>query len=255
MRGGGMTKRFIILFATVLCAIGFSQEAKAQWPDGKMAVRTNGNNFQSGDRLKVELLPLELINERFYTQVSYRFNETIEDKDEDGKVKKKQVEKKIERKASPILESLKAFQMIALDDTFNFGDASPTGRYVVEVRVFQAYTNKLLGTLRSCVVFQPSPEAEECDTFLRALKNVHHSMFFSFDGRFNPRAYYSVTFLNRNEVVSYIEAGAYTDGVGNLNLSSDKLDGLSGQTLDILILDKYTGVSSTLSRVTIPSAR
>jgi hypothetical protein len=80
-------------------------------------------------------------------------------------------------------------------------------------------------------------------------------MFFSFDGRFNPRAYYSVTFLNRNEVVSYIEAGAYTDGVGNLNLSSDKLDGLSGQTLDILILEKYTGVSSTLSRVTIPSAR
>ena len=64
-----------------------------------MAVRTNGNNFQSGDRLKVELLPLELINERFYTQVSYRFNETVEEKDEDGKVKKKKVEKKIERQA------------------------------------------------------------------------------------------------------------------------------------------------------------
>src|SRR5215510_666668 len=231
-----MTRRFMLLFATVLFTLGFSQETRAQWLDGKVALRTNGNNFQPGDRLKVELLPLELINERFYTQVSYSFKEIIKEKDKDDKLTEKQVEKKIDRQAGPILESVKAFQMITLDDTFFFGDASPTGRYVVEVRVFQPYTNRLLGTLRSCVVFQPSSEAEECDTFLRALKNVHHSMFFSFDGRFNPRAYYSVTFLNRNEVVSYIEAGAYTDGVGNLNLSSDKLDGLSGQTLDILIL-------------------
>lgn len=250
-----MTKRFVLLFATVLFAPGFSQEARAQWLDGKVAVRTNGNNFQSGDRLKVELLPLELINERFYTQVSYRFNETIEEKDEDGKVTKKQVEKKIERKASPILESLKAFHVIALDDSFYFGDASPTGRYIVEVRVFQAYTNSLLATLRSCVIFQSSSEEKECDTFLRALKTVHHAMFFTFDGRFNPKAYYSMTFLNRNEVVSHIDAGAYTDGARTLGLSSDKLEGLSGQTLDILILDKSNGVSSTLSRVTIASAR
>ena|SRR2546422_11271164 len=76
------------------------------------------------------------------------------------------------------------------------------------------------------------------------------------DGKFNPRAYYSVTFLNnKNEVISHIDAGAYTDGVGTLSLSSDKLEGLAGQTLDILILDKYNGVSSTLSRVTIASAR
>jgi hypothetical protein len=250
-----MTKRFMILFAAVLFAPGFSQEAKAQWLNGNVAVRTNGNNFQSGDQLKVELLPLELINERFYTQVSYRFSETIEEKDKDGKVTKKQVEKKIERQASPTLESLKAFQMIALDDSFYFGDASPTGRYTVEVRVFQAYTNRLLATLRSCVVFQPSSEEPECDTFLRALKTVHHEMFFTFDGRFNPNAYYSVTFLNKNKVVSYIEAGAYTNGASTLNLSSDKLNGLAGQTLDILILDKYKGVSSTLSRVTIASAR
>lgn len=250
-----MAKRCMILFVTVLLALGSSQEAKAQWFDGKMAIRTNGNNFQSGDQLKVELLLLELINERFYTQVAYRFNETVEEKDKDGKVTKKQVEKKIERQASPIMEGLKAFQMIALDDSFYFGDASRTGRYIVEVRVFQAYTNTLLATLRSCVIFQSSSEAEDCDTFLRALKTVHHAMFFTFDGRFNPKAYYSVTFLNRNEVISYIDAGAYTDGAGNLGLSSDKLAGVAGQTLDILILDKSNGVSSTLSRVTIASTR
>jgi hypothetical protein len=33
------------------------------------------------------------------------------------------------------------------------------------------------------------------------------------------------------------------------------LPGLAGQTLDILILDKYKGVSSTLARAPIPSAR
>src|SRR5215510_4140919 len=250
-----MGKQFAFFFATVLFVIAFPREARAQWLDGKVAVRTNGNNFQSGDQLKVELLPLDLINERFYTQVTYRFNETIEEKDEDGKVTEKQVEKKIDRQASPILESLKAFQMITLDDSFYFGDASPTGRYGVEVRVFQAYTNRLLATLRSCVIFQSSSEELECDTFLRALKTVHHEMFFSFDGKFNLKAYYSVVFLNRNKVVSYIEAGAYTDGARALHLSSDKLEGLAGQTLDILILDKYSGVSSTLSRVTIASAR
>jgi hypothetical protein len=250
-----MTRRFMILFAVVPFALGFSQEAKAQWLDGKVAVRTNGNNFQPGDRLKVELLPFELINERFYTQVSYRFNETIDEKDKDGNVTKKQVEKKIDRKAGPVMESLKAFQMIALDDSFYFGDASPTGRYTVEVRAFQAYSNRLLGTLRSCVIFQSSSEAEGCDTFLRALKNVHNPTFFSFDGRFDAKAYYSVTFLNRNEVISHIDAGAYTDGAGTLGLSSDKLEGLAGQTLDILILDKYSGVSSTLSRAPIASAR
>src|SRR5215510_15535373 len=161
-----MGKQFAFFFATVLFVIAFPREARAQWLDGKVAVRTNGNNFQSGDQLKVELLPLDLINERFYTQVTYRFNETIEEKDEDGKVTEKQVEKKLDRQASPILESLKAFQMITLDDSFYFGDASPTGRYRVEVRIFQAYTNRTLGTLRSCVVFQSSSEADECDTFL-----------------------------------------------------------------------------------------
>ncbi|HEU0176719.1 MAG TPA: hypothetical protein VFV58_20830 [Blastocatellia bacterium] len=250
-----MTKRFMILFAMVLFALVFSEEAKAQWANGNVAVRTNGNNFQSGDQLKVELLPLELINERFYTQVSYRFNVTIEEKDDDGKVTKKRVEKKIERQASPILESLKAFQMIALDDSFHFGDASPTGRYIVEVRVFQAYTNRLLATLRSCVIFQSSSEEQECETFLRALKTVNTEMFFTFDGRFNPSAYYSVIFLNRDKVVSYIEAGAYTNGASALNLSSDKLNGLAGQTLDILILDKYSGVSSALARASIASAK
>src|SRR5262245_38703471 len=249
-----MPKRFALLFATVLFALAFSHKAKAQWLDGKVAVRTNGNSFQSGDRLKVELLPLELINERFYTQVSYGFSETVEEKDKDGKVTEKQVEKKISRQASPILESLKAFQMITLDDSFYFGDSSPTGRYTVEVRVFRAYTNRVLLTLRSCVFFQSSSGAQECDTFLRAVKTVHHEMFFTFEGRFNPKAYYTVTFLDKDKVIRHIEAGAFTDGNRILNLSSDKLDGLAGQTLDILILDQLDGVSSTL-RTTIASVK
>src|SRR5262249_18884743 len=250
-----MTKRFTILFVTALFALAFSQEAEAQWLDGKVAIKTNGNNFQSGDQLKVEFVPLELINERFFTQVTYRYNETVKETADDGKVTEKQVEKKISRKAGPILESLNAFQIIPLDDSFYFGDASATGRYTVEVRVTQAYTNRTLITLRSCVYFQPSSEERDCDTFLRALKTVHHEMFFTFDGKFNPRAYYTVTFLNKSEVVRHVSAGAFVDGPYTLNVSSDKLDGLTGQTLDILVLDQLNGASSTLSRVTIASVK
>src|SRR5215813_149658 len=75
-----MGKQFAFFFATVLFVIAFPREARAQWLDGKVAVRTNGNNFQSGDQLKVELLPLDLINERFYTQVTYRFLQLSSDK-------------------------------------------------------------------------------------------------------------------------------------------------------------------------------
>ncbi len=248
-------KRWGILLTAILFAFAFSPAANAQWPDGRLAVRTNGNNFQSGDRLKVELLALDLFNERFYTRVSYRFNETVREKDEDGKVTEKQVEKKIGREPSPVLEGLKPFQLISLDDSFYFGDASPAGRYTVEVGVFQADTNILLLTLRSCVFFQATVEGEECDTFLRAIKNVHHEMFFTFDGRFSSKAYYTVTFLNQNKVVRHIGAGATADGPRSLYLASDKLDGLAGQTLDILLLDHQSGVSSTLSRVTIAAVK
>jgi hypothetical protein len=124
----------------------------------------------------------------------------------------------------------------------------------VEVRVFQVSTNRVLLTLSSCVFFQSSSEGQECDTFLRAVKTVHHEMFFTFEGKFNPKAYYSVTFLDRDKVIRRVAAGAFTDGNRILHLSSDKLDGLAGQTLDVLILDQYSGASSTL-RVTIASVR
>jgi hypothetical protein len=241
--------------ATVFLAFALSPQAKAQWLNGKLAIRTNGNNFQSGDQLKVELLALDSVHDRFYTQVFYSYNETIPEKDEDGNVKEKQVEKRISRQQSPVLEGIKPFQMLTLDDSFYFGDASPTGRYTVQVSVFEAYTNRLLMTLKSCVFFQSSSEGEECDTFLRAIKTVHHEMFFTFEGRFNPRALYSVTFLNKNRVIRHIPVGAAVDGSRILHLSSDKLDGLAGQTADILILDYHSGVSSTLSRVTIASVR
>ncbi len=248
-------KRASILLATVLFALTFTVEVKAQWLDGKLALRTNGNVFQSGDRLRVELLALEPIYERFYTQVFYSYNETVKETDKDGKVTEKQAEKKISRQASPVLENLKQFQMLTLDDTFYFGDNSPTGRYGVQVSVFQAYTNKVLLTLRSCLFFQSASEGQECETFLRALKTVHHEMFFTFDGKFRSGAFYTVTFLNKDKVIKHIAAGASSDGLRTLNLTSDQLEGLPGQTVDILLLDHHSGISSTLSRITIASVR
>ena len=60
-----MIRRFAVSIVMALFAVAFSPEARAQWLDGKVAVKTNGNNFQSGDQLKVEFVPLEMINERF----------------------------------------------------------------------------------------------------------------------------------------------------------------------------------------------
>lgn len=248
-------RRFGIFFAAIFFALAVSREANAQWLDGKLAIRTNGNNFQSGDQLKVELLALDLVNEHFYTQVFYGYSETVKEADKDGKVTEQQVEKKMNRQSGPVLVGLKQFQMITLDDSFFFGDTSPTGRYTIEVGIFQAYTDRLLLKLRSCVFFQSVAEEQACGAFLRALKSVQTEMLITFDGRFNSEARYSVTFLNKNKVVRHIISGAFTNGARTLLLSSDMLSGLTEQTFDILLLDHNSGVSSTLSRVTIASVK
>ena len=107
--------------------------ARAQWQNGNLTVRTNGNVFQSGDQLKVEILALDTIPEQFYTQVAYTFDETVEEKDKDVKTTEKLVERSRKRSASPLLDRMEKYQALVVDDTFHFGEVSPTGRYTVEV--------------------------------------------------------------------------------------------------------------------------
>ena len=133
-------KKFLALWCAVLLTLALAQEAQSQWRNGNLALRTNGNSFQSGDQLKVEVLALETINEPFFTQVSYKFVESVRGKDKDGHETTKQEERTSTRPSGPVLESLDQFRLLTVDDTFHFGEASPPGRYTIEVGVFRGYT-------------------------------------------------------------------------------------------------------------------
>ncbi|MBI1766096.1 MAG: hypothetical protein HYR56_32225 [Acidobacteria bacterium] len=243
----------MLIGSVMLLWLSLTLPVQAQWQNGNLTVRTNGNVFQSGDQLKVEILALETIQEQFYTQVAYLFDETVEEKDDDGKTTEKLVERARKRPTSPLLDRMEKYQSLVLDDTFHFGEVSPTGRYTVQVSIFQAHTKKLLALLQTCVLHQdeaskPSP----CETHLRSLKRANTELFLTFDGAF-AKTDYTVLLLRNGRVVRHLLSSTYTAGPRELNLSSGQLEGTGGSTYDILIHDARRGISSTLARVTLPT--
>lgn len=248
-------KRSLILSCVVLLTLTFWQEARSQWRDGNLALRTNGNSFQSGDLLKVEALALETINEPFFTEVSYKFFEAIRERNEDGRQTTKQEERIRTRQPGPVLESLDQFRLLTLDDTFHFGEASPAGRYMIEVGVFRPHTKERLATLRSCVVYQNGERSiDACSLHLRSLKRANSEEWLIFDGNFSADSRYSATLLSGSRVVKYLEGNIGTSGPREIIIASYLLTGAGGKTYDILLHDHSTNHSSTLSRVTIPAA-
>jgi hypothetical protein len=249
--------RKLVSILTFLSVLSLSHTAEAQWQNGYIALRTNGNVFQSGDQVKLELIALESITDNFYTVVSYSYSETVEEKDKDGKVEHKRVTRTRKREPGPVLQSMGKHQSLVLDTAFHFGDASPAGLYTVEVGIFQAYTRQQLATLRTCVFFDSSSSrGDGCSFYLRALRRVNGDGFLTFDGNFRDGSgNYSVLLLRGEKVELHIDAGAYTNGAREFNLVSDSLGRAAGQTYDILVVDKTRLVSTTLARVTIPSAQ
>lgn len=246
--------RTTIVLAILLSA--FPARAHAQWQGGNLAVYTNGNMFQSGDQLKVELIALESINEPFAALVSYSFTETIIERDKDDKESTKQVLRTKSRSLSPVIESIAQFKTAVLDDTFHFGEGNPTGLYQIDVAIYGSGGKDRLSTLHSCVFFQERDKwKNDCPLYVRSLKRVNDERWITFDGRFSDRARYSATLISNEKVVQYIEIGAYSRGENELDLSSTALSGTTGKTFDILIHDHLNNYSSTLGRVTIPSAR
>jgi hypothetical protein len=253
-----MKRKFWIGWALITLSC-WALPAQAQWQSGNLALRTNGNIFQSGDQLRVEVMALERITESFYTQVTYAYNERVEEKDEDGNVTYKQVERTRKRDASPVIESLDKHQSLVLDDRFHFGDASPAGWYEVRVRVFQAHTDALLAALRTCLFYQSSGaeglSKGNCELFLRSVKRVNNEMFWTFDGQFKLDARYSVMLMRGNRVLKHLISGGYASQAREFNLASAELEGLAGQSYDILVHDHQSGRSSTLAKAAIPSAQ
>ena len=60
-------KRNLMMIVFCLASVTMAQ---AQWRNGAITVRTNGNVFEPGDKVKVELLALEKIDEPFFAQVA-----------------------------------------------------------------------------------------------------------------------------------------------------------------------------------------
>ncbi|HXG65825.1 MAG TPA: hypothetical protein VNO70_12025 [Blastocatellia bacterium] len=248
-------RRYLPVLAVFFLTLTLAQEARSQLRDGNLAIKTNGNVFQAGDQLKVELLALEAITEPFFTQVSYKFTETVKVKDESGSESTKEEERTRSRQPGPVLESLDKFRSLVLDDTFHFGEGSLTGRYTVEVAVFRAYTRERVAMLRSCVFYQEADrQGRACPTYLRGLKRAESEVWWTFEGSFAEQGRYSAVLFNGGKVVAFIEVGVYASGPQELSISSDALSGTAGRTLDILIHDHKGNTSSTLARVTIPSA-
>ena len=247
-------KRPVTFLAAILLALLASDEVKAQWQAGNLALRTNGNSFQSGDRLKVELLALKIINEPFYTQVSYRFVEPVRIKDKDGHETTKHEERVRTRQAGPVLESLEEFRSLVLDDTFHFGEASPEGAYTIEVAVFSNYTKERVATLRSCIWYGDTKSSSKaCPLYLRSLRWTYTDEWISFDGIFSERGRYSVVLMSADKVVKYFDAGVFTKGEKELSVTSDQLMRFAGQTFDVIVHDHAQNYSSTLVRVRIPT--
>lgn len=242
-----------------LFAICLAQPAAAQWQNGNLALRTNGNTFQSGDQVRIELVALESITESFSAEVVYAYTEMEEEKGEDDKVTQKQVERTRKREVGPQIENFGKFQSLLLDDRFHFGDASPGGWYEVRVNLFQAYSRKYLTTLRTCLFHQnASSQAQSnagCELFLRTLKRVNNEAFWTFDGHFQTNARYSVLLLQGGKVVQHLAVGGYSNGPREFNLSGPELVRAAGQTYDLLVHDHQSGSSTTLARVTVPEAQ
>ncbi|HEV2704996.1 MAG TPA: hypothetical protein VGV59_03680 [Pyrinomonadaceae bacterium] len=250
-------KRFLFVPASALLLLLLlaAPEARAQWQGGNLAVKTNGNDFRSGDQLKVEIIALKDITESFYTSVSYSFYERVKVKDEDGKETEQDELRTRTREAGPVVERLRQFQTITLDDTFNFGEGSIAGRYMVEVGVFNGFTRERLATLRTCVFYLPrGGRRDECSPSLRALRRANSDVWLTFDGTFSERARYSVTLLAGGKVVKFIDYGVVATSRQELNVSSEDLAGISGRTFDVLLHDHETAASSTLTRLTVPSS-
>lgn len=250
-------KRASLLAAAIVLLAALSHPTQAQWQDGNLAIRTNSNIFQPGDKLKVELLSLERINDTFYTQVSYRYSEleTVEEKDADGNVTTKQVsrERIRRRNPGPSFENMEALRSIVLDDSFNFSEDSPSGQYIVEVALFRTYTKEPVATLRSYVFFQEVAEASPM--FLRSFKQAFTNNYLAFDGMFPTQGRYSAVLLSGNTIIKHLKTGAYTSGRREFHILSEQLNNLAGRTFDVLIHDHLSGTSSTLARVTIPATQ
>jgi len=236
--------------------------ARAQYYND-LALRTNGSVVRAGDTLKVELIALADFTVPFSAQVSYRYNETITVRDEDGHESQAVRERVLTRAPTPVIDAIARLGSVLLDDTFSFGHGSRTGRYSVEVAILTGAAGRRAATIGTCVTFvdpeatpeERSRQLEGCSLALHGVARVTGPGWITFEGIFPSEGRYSLVLVRDNRALSLVEYGGVPIGPRLLDLTSPALASLAGQTIDIVLHNHELARSTTLARLTVPDGR
>jgi hypothetical protein len=233
----------------------FSTAAFAQWQNGDLALRTNGNLFRSGETLRVELVALGPLFGPFSVQVRYGLIEQVQVVDKDGNRSVQTRDRAVTRPPGPPIERLDPYQRLLLDDTLHFGEDSPEGCFRVDALVFLGGDPRPTTTLRSCVCVAESRDLPgSCTPYLRALREARSDDTLIFDGRFASEGLYSLVLISDRGVELHIPPGVTAATPDEMQVFSAALRGAKARAVDILIHDHRSERSTTLSRASLPIA-
>jgi hypothetical protein len=217
----------------------FSTAAFAQWQNGDLALRTNGNLFRSGETLRVELVALGPLFGPFSVQVRYGLIEQVQVVDKDGNRSVQTRDRAVTRPPGPPIERLDPYQRLLLDDTLHFGEDSPEGCFRVDALVFLGGDPRPTTTLRSCVCVAESRDLPgSCTPYLRALREARSDD----------------TLISDRGVELHIPPGVTAATPDEMQVFSAALRGAKARAVDILIHDHRSERSTTLSRASLPIA-
>jgi hypothetical protein len=246
-----MTRRWLVGAALLLAP----NAALAQWENGDLALRTNGDLFQKGDRLKVELLALGPILGPFAAEVRYLFDEDATELDDEGRRRKRRRPTAVSRPLGAPVDRMDPYQRLVVDDTFTLPEGPPGECLRIEVRVFPSNeARRPLTTLASCVCRDRSNEVPpECAPYVRGLKEGLGEDALVFDGVFSTGGDYSVVLILDDNVEAHVPRGTANVSAGNLQVFSGLLTAGAGRALDVLVHDHRSERSSTVKRLPLPT--
>jgi hypothetical protein len=241
-----------------LSAWGPGGLALAQSP--VVALRTNGSIVRPGDCLRLEALALDYLGGPVSAQVTYRYTAPVVVRNQDGVESLSRRASEVRRPMGPVIDALDRLQLHLLDDTFCFGQGGTPGPYTVEVALRWGASGPPFATLTTCVLFEDPDEpavstSSGCGFLLRGLKRAETEDFLVFDADLPSSGFYRGAILRGGTVEAVIEGGITATGPHELSVLVPAFNRSSGAAVDLVIVDQVGKASSTVPRLTIPSAR
>jgi hypothetical protein len=237
---------------------GLVEPAAAQNP--VVALRTSASIVRPGDCLRLEALALDDVAGPVSAQVTYRFNAPIVLKDENGKETTGTRAAEVRRQPGPVLDTLNRLQLHLLDDTFCFGQGGTPGPYHVEVALRSGPSGSPFTTLKTCVMFE-DPDAPTsasrpgCGFLVRGLTRAEGDNYLVFDADLPSEGFYRGAVLRGGTVEAVLDAGIAQTGSHELTVVTPPLGRASGGTLDLVLVEQFGQVSSTVPRLSLPLVR